>query len=262
MKNLKKKIVCLIFALIFVCGLFVSAYQIFKHLNEYRQGEDFYSELDSAVKVTETKESTTDELHKYNSPSKEKETVNLPKVDFDVLDDISSDIFGWIYFDGTKIDYPVVKCKDNSYYLNRLFNGEINSCGSIFLDADNNENLTDKNNIIYGHHMKNGTMFADITKYKDQAYYDGHKEAFLLTPDKNYKIELFSGYVADPNDNAWTINFKNDDEFMKWTNQLIEKSCFKSDVSPKSSDRIVTFSTCSYEFSDARFVLHGVLINL
>ncbi len=221
----------------------------------------YYAELNSYAKLPEQNEST-EALTGDEQNSAKQETVNLPKIDFDALKDINSDIIGWIYFEDTSIDYPIVKGDDNVYYLDHLYNGEVNSSGSIFLDAQNNEMFLDRNSIVYGHHMKNGTMFSDITNYKEQSYYDEHKEAFLLTPNKNYRIKLFSGYVTDPNDDARQISFNSDDEFLRWTNRLVNLSCFKCDIVPDASDRIITFSTCSYEFNDARFVLHGVMTEL
>ncbi len=261
MKNLKKKIVCLILALIFIFGLTFSAYKIFKQIAEYQQGTAFYSELNSYA-ISPEKNDSTDALREDEPPSSKQEIENLPKVDFNALKDINSDIVGWVYFEGANIDYPVVKGNDDSYYLDHLFNGELNSSGSIFLDSQNNGEFSDRNSIVYGHHMKNGSMFSDITNYKEQSYYDEHTEAFLLTPNKNYRIRLFSGYVTDSEGDAWQISFNNDDEFLKWTNRLIDISRFKCDVLPDVSDRIITFSTCSYEFDDARFVLHGVMDEL
>lgn len=257
-KNLKKKIVCIALALVFAFGLIFSAYKVFIQLNEYRQGKMYYDELNSCVRLPGQNEST----EALTEDERQPEAENLPKIDFDALKDINSDIVGWIYFEDTNIDYPVVKGDDNVYYLDRLYNGELNGSGSIFLDFQNSETFSDKNSILYGHHMKNGAMFSDITKYKEQSYYDEHTEAFLLTPGKNYRIKLFSAYVTNPNDDARQISFGSDDEFMRWTNRLVNLSCFKCDIAPVASDRIITFSTCSYEFDDARFVLHGIIDEL
>lgn len=262
MKKLKKKIICLIFAIVFSFCLAISSFQVFRNLNEYREGVNFYSDLDISVKLDKTNENSSEMVNNNTQPLSETESIDLPKVDFDALYNINSDIIGWIYFEGTNIDYPIVRSDDNEYYLDHMFNGELNSSGSIFLDSENNDNFSDRNNILYGHHMKNGTMFSKITNYDDQSYYDEHMEAFLLTPEKNYRIKLFSGYVANQKDEAWRINFQNDEDFTNWIHRTIDKSCFKSDFLPKSTDSIITFSTCSYEFSNARFVLHGVLSDL
>lgn len=106
--------------------------------------------------------------------------------------------------------------------------------------------------------MKNGTMFTDIDKYKKQEFFDEHPVALLITPDKNYKVVFFAGYVATPQDDAWEIGFT-EAEFEVWLQNAADRSCFTSEIAPIASDRILTLSTCSYEFDDARFVLVGAL---
>ena len=107
-------------------------------------------------------------------------------------------------------------------------------------------------------HMKNGTMFTDLDKYKKQEFFDEHPVALLITPDKNYKVVFFAGYVAAPQDDAWEIGFT-EAEFEVWLQNAADRSCFTSEIAPNNSDHILTLSTCSYEFDDARFVLAGVL---
>ena len=106
--------------------------------------------------------------------------------------------------------------------------------------------------------MKNGTMFTGIDKYKKQEFFDEHPVALLITPDKNYKVDFFAGYVAAPQDDAWEIGFT-EAEFEVWLQNAADRSCFTSEIAPIASDRILTLSTCSYEFDDARFVLVGAL---
>ena len=159
---------------------------------------------------------------------------------------------------GTKINYPIVQGEENSYYLKHLFSGEWNGSGCIFLDFRNDASFADRHSIIYGHHMKNGTMFTDLDKYKKQEFFDEHPVALLIRPDKNYKVVFFAGYVAAPQDDAWEIGFT-EAEFEVWLQNAADRSCFTSEIAPNISDHILTLSTCSYEFDDARFVLAGAL---
>ena len=105
--------------------------------------------------------------------------------------------------------------------------------------------------------MKNGTMFSGLTEYKKQEFYDAHPTVLLLTPEKNIRIEIFAGYVAGVSDKAWEIALGSDKEFRDWLEAAEERSCFESEVPFAVTDRIVTLSTCSYEFDNARFVLVG-----
>ena len=186
--------------------------------------------------------------------------IAWPVVDFAALESINSDCVAWIRIDETEIDYPVVQGHDNSFYLKHLFDGEWNGAGCIFLDSRVEPDLSDRHSVLYGHHMKNGTMFSDIAKYKDQTFYENHTTGMILTPTENYRIEFFAGYVAGADDeNAWKVTFATEDEYVDWLNETVGHSWFKSEVIPTAEDRVITLSTCSYEFNNARFVLVGRL---
>ena len=248
---MKQNILISISLVLLMMIFIVSGYQIIRIFKEYKIGEDTYARLEKYVK-----------LYEQNLNLSEQGEINDPIVNFDELKDINEDIVGWIYCDGTVINYPVVKTNDNIFYLNHLFDKSINSSGCIFLDSRNKSEFLDQHNIIYGHHMKNNTMFSSLVEYKSQEYYDEHPQMLLLTPEKNYKIEIFAGYVSNIEDNAWNLKFSSDEEFEKWIEQTIKKSCFNSDIVPVRTDRIITMSTCSYEFDNARFVVLGVLKSL
>jgi len=119
--------------------------------------------------------------------------------------------------------------------------------------------FTDKNTMIYGHNMKDGSMFHILTKYREQAYYEDHPVMLLLTPEGNYTLELFAGYTAGAGDTAWKLDFADDEEFMDWIGNARGKSTFQSNVELTARDRVVTLSTSAYDFKDARYVVVGKL---
>ena len=246
-----KKVLLTLLAAICLVVFVYSGYQIYLQLSEYNHGKNLYSSLENYA-VTPT----PDESRKSIAPAS---GISLPEVDFAALSAINPDIVGWLYCEDTVINYPVVQSNDNSYYLKHLFDGGYNANGCLFLDSQNASIFTDAHSIIYGHYMKNGTMFSSLVGYKEQAYYDQHPRLVLVTPVSSYVIEIFAGYVTSAQDDAWKIEFNNETEFEQWISVAIEKSMFKSDISPVSTDRIITLSTCSYEFSDARFVVLGVM---
>ena len=149
--------------------------------------------------------------------------------------------------------------EDNDYYLHRLYDGTANGSGSIFMDFRNSSDFSDPHTIIYGHSMQNSSMFTNIKKYKTQEFYDQHPFALLMTPEKNYKVELFSGYVANVKDTSWDLDFGDAAVFQSWLSATKSKSMFLSDAAPTTDDKILTMSTCTYEFDNARFVLVGIL---
>lgn len=254
---MKKKIVCTILVLLFGCGIAFSAYQIYKIFHEYEAGQSVYEDLSEYVELPDKPDAPDIPTVAQPESGETAEVIVWPQIDFEALSQINSDIVGWIYLEGSEINYPIAQSEDNSYYLKHLFDKSSNSSGCIFLDCRNAADFTDRHSIIYGHHMKNGTMFSGLDSYKSQAYYDEHPQILLMTPEQNYVIEIFAGYVASVQDDAWQTEFGAGADFGDWLNRAIERSCFTSNMTPAATDRIITLSTCSYEFNNARFVLLG-----
>lgn len=244
--------------ILFFTGIFaLGAFQVYRQLREYEEGDSSYTDIEQYVSIEEEPEDDSDRQQNESQSEESEPDVSWPAVDFAALSEINSDIVAWIYIEGTEINYPVVQGSDNQYYLKHLFNGKWNSSGCIFLDSRNTSDFSDRHSIIYGHHMKNGTMFSGLTEYKKQEFYDAHPIVLLLTPEKNIRIEIFAGYVASVSDKAWEIALGSDKEFGDWLEAAEERSYFESEVTFAVTDRIVTLSTCSYEFDNARFVLVG-----
>lgn len=247
----KKKVICSILILLCLIGGVIGGYQIYTIIQEYLKADSVYIELDDYIILPKEND---------KSPSGEREdSFRFPVIDFDNLQKINSDIIGWIYIEETNINYPIVQGRDNKYYLKHLFNKEWNSSGCIFLDSRNSSDLSDKHSIIYGHHMRDGKMFSDLMKYKQQSFYEKHPEILILTPDGNYKLIIFSGYVTSVNDESWKVDFTSEKDLKEWINKSLCMSYLKCDVNPTTVDQIVTLSTCSYEYNNARFVLLGLL---
>ena len=252
-----KKTVCTILILIFTGIFALGAFQIFRQLREYEEGTSSYTDIEQYVSRQDPEDDQNEEQDETRS-GEEPET-NWPSVDLAALAEINPDIVAWIYIEDAEINYPVVQGPDNQYYLKHLFSGEWNSLGCIFLDTRNASDFSDPNSIVYGHHMKNGTMFSGLTEYKKQEFYNTHPTILIMTPEQNYRIEVFAGYVANVKDNAWKVDFGADTVFEDWQKSVKERSCFESEITPAATDRIVTLSTCSYEFDYARFVLFGII---
>jgi len=254
-----RKIICIILTLFLASSAAFAGYQIFREYSERKESADTYNDLENLISFPEVlPEKEPDEI--ISSESGETEPVSAgPTVDFTELTTINGDCVAWIYIEGTAVNYPVVQGTDNSYYLKHLFNGKWNSAGCIFLDSRVSEDISDRHSIIYGHHMKDGTMFSGLTKYKKQSYYEEHPEGLLITPDCTYRIEFFAGYVSSVEDPSWKIGFESDADFELWIKEAQKRSWFTSPLSPAVTDRILTLSTCSYEFDNARFVLVGII---
>ena len=253
-----KKYIRFLLPIFLAAMLICSTVKVIQILLSYQEGKDSYAALDSYVSISQPDEPDEpipeDPVPEEISPSKD------PMVDFDQLSAINPDIVGWITIPGTDINYPVVQGPDNDYYLNHLFDGTVNAAGCIFLDADNAGDFTDAHSLIYGHHMKNGAMFASLVNYRQASFYQEHPTAILVTRDSAYTIRFFSGYVCDDWSGSWKLDF-GEGEFETWLTDIIGRSCFPCQDLPQPQDQIVTLSTCTYEFEDAKFVLHGYIKN-
>lgn len=252
------KVVRLFCILAFSFLMVFSAWKIYDIMRDYKAGEDTYEGLQEFVSVSDFTIIPAKIEPEPTVVEEEKIAVNWPQVDFEHLLEINPDVVGWIYIEGTEVNYPVVQGPDNDYYLKRLVDGTQNSSGSIFLDASASSDLSDQHSIIFGHNMKNGTMFSTLMSYKDPAFYEEHPEILFLTPTCNYLIRVFSGHVADASVNAWEREFK-DIRFSDWLSAVTKQSLFVSEHQPQSDDLIVSLSTCSYEFNNAKFLLHGYI---
>ena len=195
-------------------------------------------------------------------PKDSENAINLPEINFKALQEVNPDVIGWIYSPDTTINYPVVQGDDNAFYLKHLADGTENRNGCPFLDVQNRSDFSDDNSIIYGHHMQNGTMFAGISWYEDQSYYDEHPVMYLMTPTATYRIELFSGYTTEMDSSAYMQIFGSIPEHTDWLKEVSGRSDFRANLEISAYDRVITLSTCAYRFENARYVLHGKLVEL
>lgn len=250
-----------------ICGICISGWKLWEIYHTYQEGQTLYQEL-IALAVTETETAPETEAPEAdNTALPEPETggemlcVEIGiTVDFDALQAINPDIVGWIYCPDTVINYPVVQGSDNAYYLSHLLDGTANRSGTIFADAGNSGRLIDQNTILYGHHMKNGAMFASLEGYREQTYYDQHPVLYLLTPEGDYQLQVFSACVTSASDEVYTLRFGDTQDYRLWLNRQAARSDIESSISVTETDRIITLSTCAYDFDDARYVVLTKLV--
>ena len=180
-------------------------------------------------------------------------------VDFEGLKQINPEIVGWIYCEDTQINFPVLHTNDNSKYLTKQPDGKTTKSGSIFSDCGCAPDFSSSNTIIYGHNRKNG-MFSSLSKYSKQEYYEEHPVMWLLTPEMNYRVDLFAGFVTKPDGWVYRIDLPEGtawDNFVAWCRK---NSRFSPSCEPVPGDRFITLSTCNYTFDDARYALVGLLV--
>lgn len=183
-------------------------------------------------------------------------------VDFDALLEINPDTIAWIRFDEPSIiNYPVVKSADNNEYLTKTFAENDNKLGAIFMDMRNNSDFSDRNTIIYGHHLNvSPDMFSRLHLYEDEEFCQEHPDFYIYTPDGKVRTyTVFSAGVVNASADNYDIEFASDEEFEQYIEICRESSNYQVDVEVDAQSQIVSLSTCTGDRRDERFLLQGVL---
>lgn len=180
--------------------------------------------------------------------------IPLKEINFDKLLSINSDTKAWIQGPDSVIDYPVVQGGDNDKYLTTRFNSEDDNFGTLFIDYQNAANFSDDITLIYGHHMKNGSMFASVVDYKSQEYYESHKYLILYTPSQNYLLEPYASTTIDGN-TVLDHNYSNKADYKNFIDGMLAKSDFKTQINMTENSKTVVLFTCTYEYDSARYIL-------
>ncbi len=191
--------------------------------------------------------------------SDDDEIVIVPSVNISYLKYKNPDFTGWLYLDGTVLNYPVVQGEDNDYYLDHTFYGQENANGCLFIDYRLDLSADNYNTIFYGHNMKTGVMFALLKKYAQQSYYNSHKYMIYVTEDGPYLISVFSAYTVSAKSDSWRIDFTGEADYERWLDSVCDASEINTGITPTTDDRVVTLTTCTFVYDNARFVVHGII---
>ena len=256
-KKKKKSDVILTIALVVAIAVFCyAAYNLYHIYTEYRKGTNEYNSIEEMA-VTERDPDSTEVAGPDAQP---KPPID---VDFEKLKSINDDVIGWIYVDALPdISYPIVQGKDNQTYLHQTYEKNYNFAGTIFVDYENGRDFNDCNTLVYGHNMKNGSMFGHLKKItEDEKLYNNDRYFWILTPDKNYRYEIISAYTTGVNSDTYTLFKGPGEEFEEYLKKIKSYSDIKTeDTELTIKDKIVTLSTCTGNES-TRFVVQGKRVN-
>ena len=190
------------------------------------------------------------------SPDDEAERTAVNQKILALQNEVNNCILGWLTIPETGIDYPFVLPADNSYYLKRDLYGNYAEAGSLFMDYRCNEDFIDFNTIIYGHNMKNSSMFGDLRLFADEGFFDANRYGTIFLKDRTLSLKFFAYMVVRSTDRIIYEPSGDRSEFFGYV-----KANARNYREPDMNRRIVTLSTCSYEFNDARIVLIAVISN-
>lgn len=273
-KSKRKIVVKTLFGLCALCFCVTLALYL-GTLWAYRQAGTAYEELQQACVVrTEGDEGSSREksavdsgwneaeMDETSDPADTGSTACPIYVDFATLKENIPDLVGWIYGEDTAISYPVVQGEDNAFYLRHMADGRSNASGAIFMDVRNQAHTPLSNEILYGHHMKNGSMFAGLMAYKSQTYYEAHPCFYYLTEEKTYRLEILRAGVTTGTSDIFQSAFRTKLDRAEYEKEWTHISVLTPVFNEVSDAPLMTLSTCSYEMADARFVVQGQLIEI
>lgn len=209
----------------------VAAVLLVKRLLEYKKGQDTYKDIAS----------------QFTAPVSAEADVGsaLLQVDLEGMRQQNPDVIGWIQIDSLDLSYPVLKGPDNAYYLHRLPDGSYNASGSLFMDA-NNTGFEDLHSIVYGHNMRDGSMFAGLLKYLDPDFYtENGGEIIVYTLDGIWRYEMFCASQVPPDSTLYTIGFGPGQAYDEFVQNTIGLRYYNMGVEPTGEDHILTLSTCT-----------------
>ncbi len=254
-------------AVLSLCGLLAlgSGFLIVRDLSQYAESAGTYDGLAEHVEIPE-QAGEPEEPGAEEETGREDSSTVLPVVDFEALRENGPDIIGWLSLPDTAINYPVTQTDNNEYYLHHLYDGTYNKVGCLFADYENQADFSDRNTIIYGHNMRDGSMFAALNEYGGQGYYDGHPQMYLVTPGGGYVMEVFSAFEAKPAESGsdtspWRLSWKDDGAYTTWLSEMAGRSVIETDVTVTSSDKVLTLSTCT-PGGKSRFIVMGKLASV
>ena len=211
-------------------------------------------------------QSTYEEVAKTAAVDIDGKTLEDMTVDWEALLAQNPDTVGWIYIPGTVINYPIVQGSNDERYLTEDFlggRGAIATFGTIFMSAANSRDFSDPNNIIYGHHMNDGSMFAAIDGMRDNDVFNAHRTVYILTPQGNYRLTSFSLVICGANDPLAQPRFSSDEEYRSYIQDKLNRNVVTPNPQKESvleMDKIFALVTCDYTIDDGRAVLFASVV--
>jgi len=251
---MKKKILIVLGLILVMAGMIIGGIGLKNYLAEKNAGS-IYEELKVEMDIKPI----------IKLPTVGAEQIENP-IDFDSLTAQYPDIYAWIRIPGTNVDYPIVQREgDNGYYLNHTIDGKKKTEGSIYTEDYNSKDFEDANTVIYGHNMKNGSMFKTLHKYKDKQFLLDNSEIYIYQKDRVLKYKIFAAYVYDNRHLMMSFDFEDENIFRNYLNNVLTKRDMSSNINTSvnvtADDKIITLSTCNNNDAQ-RYLVQAVLLSI
>lgn len=249
------------------------------HMYQQYQSDKDYREAKMQVEASneeakKAKETEADIAAAKFTGERDGEAAELPEgvsadvenpVDFDELQRINPDLYAWIRIEGTQIDYPIAqRAGDDAFYLSHDLYQEPRFAGCIYTEEANSKEFTDPNTVIYGHNMKNGSMFQNLHLFEDTDFFNEHKIVYIYLPDRVLAYVVFAAYTYDNRHILNAFDFTNDTVYAQYLNEVLHVKSMGANIRGNTSvtiqDRIITLSTCASGETNARYLVQAVLV--
>ena len=265
-KNTKRNIVLNILIIIFTITFAFSVYKLWEINNNYAEEAKIHEE----VLEFKPEDDNVWEFVPPPSPPATSETGQEPPEDWvppvvnpsilDMQNNVNSDVVGWINIPGTQVDYPFVKKEPedkNDFYLHRDVYKKYLFAGTLFMDYRCSRDFSVFNTIIYGHNMKNGSMFGTLKNFKDKKFFDGYKMAKIYLPNETYLLEIFAYVLTTDRDSTiyGTISASGEESVTQYIDYVKDKATHYRELNITSNDKIITLSTCTNGAENERIVI-------
>lgn len=227
----------------------ISGFQLLKILKGYQKGKSEYSKIRALAIETKKAEKNGEEEEVFS-------------VRFDELKKVNPDTVGWIRFhpEPSVINYPIVKGKNNEEYLYKTFSANENTVGAIFMDVSNNAEFMDKNTLIYGHWMRDGSMFRHLEDYQKQEFWENNPFFYIYTPDGKVRTyQIYSCEIVKETSDTYRTMFDSQEAFQKFIADTKELSLYDTGIEVGEEKQVVSLSTCTSDGDENRIVVRGVL---
>ena len=263
---MRKKIWLAVGTVLITAGIICAGIGIKFYLDEKNAGDDYEKIKTEESTVTPepeiVPESKEDMVRDTEQPKKQ---LVLP-VDLEGWMKKYPDVYAWIRIPGTDIDYPIVQKEgDNSYYLNHTVEGKKKTEGAIFTEDYNTRDFTDPNTVIYGHNMKNGSMFRQLHRYEDRKFFRENREIVIYQTDQILHYQIFAAYVYDSRHLLLSFDFSDPEVFEGYVESIYEKKGMSNNIDDSmnitAENPIITLSTCNGN-DDQRYLVQAVLLSI
>lgn len=265
--TMKQKIIAILAGIAGLAAVLLIVVGVSKFI--FRQTDETQASQSSDAELQQTEPAT---VEKVTDASQDSETVTesaepeeeIP-INFEELWETNPDVYAWIVIPGTDINYPILQHPtDDSYYLNHNIDGSTGRPACIYTESLNSKDFTDNNTVIYGHNMRNGTMFAQLHKFEDKDFFDEHREIIIYLPDKVLHYKIFAVHNYDDRHLLYSFDFSDKAVYKDYLESIFsiddKNANIDTEMTVTENDKIITLATCVYKQPSLRFHVQAVLV--